>query len=65
MNVPDPHMSRAFEAIWRSAGLPDSLVSRLSLTGNPDTAINSSFRLGVAAQVRTFSDLRILSKVSK
>ncbi|KAF8630874.1 hypothetical protein AX17_005233 [Amanita inopinata Kibby_2008] len=40
----------ALEAIWRSFDLPESMLSLLSLTGNPDEAINSSFRLGVAAQ---------------
>ncbi|PFH53353.1 hypothetical protein AMATHDRAFT_137868 [Amanita thiersii Skay4041] len=40
----------AIEALWLSLGLPNHGLSYLSLIGNPDLAINSSFRLGVAAQ---------------
>ncbi|KAF8633875.1 hypothetical protein AX15_001206 [Amanita polypyramis BW_CC] len=43
-------LRKAFEAIWRSNELPESYLSQVSLTGNPDTVVNSSFRLGAAAQ---------------
>ena len=38
-------------SIWISNGLPESFLGHLKLSGNPDTAIQSSFRLGLAAQV--------------
>ncbi|KAF8895119.1 CoA-transferase family III domain-containing protein [Infundibulicybe gibba] len=37
--------------IWCSSGLPKSALARLKLIGDADTAINSSFRLGLAAQI--------------
>ncbi|KAG6831346.1 hypothetical protein H0H92_011261 [Tricholoma furcatifolium] len=36
--------------IWRSLALPEPSISSLKFQGDPDTAIRSSFRLGVAAQ---------------
>ncbi|KAJ7644377.1 CoA-transferase family III domain-containing protein [Roridomyces roridus] len=36
--------------LWQSTGLPASFLSRLHLLGDPDSAINSSFRLGLASQ---------------
>ncbi|KAF8503218.1 CoA-transferase family III [Hysterangium stoloniferum] len=39
------------QGLWRSAGLPNDVLHKyLRLTGDPDTALPSSFRLGVAAQ---------------
>ncbi|KAF8904080.1 CoA-transferase family III [Gymnopilus junonius] len=38
-------------SIWTSNGLPEGFLQHLKLTGNPDTAIPSSFKLGLAAQI--------------
>lgn len=38
--------------LWKSLGLAEDILSRLSLSADPDPAVNSSFRLGTAAQVR-------------
>ncbi|KAI0762004.1 CoA-transferase family III domain-containing protein [Trametes elegans] len=38
------------QAIWRSLQLPGDAISRLRLTEQPDPAVNSSFRIGTAAQ---------------
>ena len=43
----------ALKSIWLSNGLPEDFLSRLKFTGNPDTAIPSSFRVGLAAQCVT------------
>ncbi|KAI0088522.1 CoA-transferase family III domain-containing protein [Irpex rosettiformis] len=40
----------AGEALWKLAGLPAGKLSRLNLSMNPDPAVDSSFRLGTAAQ---------------
>ncbi|KAI0373808.1 CoA-transferase family III [Pilatotrama ljubarskyi] len=37
-------------ALWQSLRLPADAISRLRLTEQPDPAVNSSFRLGTAAQ---------------
>ncbi|KAF9483445.1 CoA-transferase family III [Pholiota conissans] len=39
------------KTLWLSAGLPEDFLSNLSLVGNPDTAVPSSFRVGLAAQI--------------
>ncbi|OSD02387.1 CoA-transferase family III [Trametes coccinea BRFM310] len=38
------------EALWRSLRLPAEALTRLHLTERPDPAVNSSFKLGTAAQ---------------
>ncbi|KAG6855883.1 hypothetical protein H0H87_009706 [Tephrocybe sp. NHM501043] len=45
-----PTAKEAAADIWRSLSLPDSDLDHLMFTGEPDSAVNSSFRLGVAAQ---------------
>ncbi|KAG6864891.1 hypothetical protein C0991_006506 [Blastosporella zonata] len=45
-----PTANEAAAAIWRSLLLPESALSHLRFTGDSDSAVNSSFRLGVAAQ---------------
>ncbi len=39
------------EALWPSLALPVEAVSRLQLTPQPDPAVDSTFKLGTAAQV--------------
>lgn len=52
-NSSDTHIvPDALKTLWISNGLPEDFLSHLKLTGNPDTAVPSSFRLGLAAQVR-------------
>lgn len=52
-NSSDAHIvPEALKTLWISNGLPEDFLSHLKLTGNPDTAVPSSFRLGLAAQVR-------------
>lgn len=46
LEIPSP-----LKSIWLSNGLPEDFLSHLKSTGNPDTAIPSSFRVGLAAQV--------------
>ena len=41
----------AAEALWKYHGLPVSWFPRLRLSEAPDPAVNSSFKLGTAAQV--------------
>ncbi|KAF8817175.1 CoA-transferase family III [Phlegmacium glaucopus] len=41
----------ALKILWISNGFPEDFLSHLKLTGNPDTAVPSSFRLGLAAQI--------------
>ncbi|KAF8073472.1 CoA-transferase family III domain-containing protein [Lyophyllum atratum] len=41
---------QAIKDIWLSLALPEAEIARLKLSGSPGTAINSSFKLGVAAQ---------------
>ncbi|KAH9892014.1 CoA-transferase family III [Cubamyces lactineus] len=41
---------RAPETLWRSLNLSTELLPRLRLSEQPDPAVNSSFRLGTAAQ---------------
>jgi hypothetical protein len=38
-------------SLWLANDLPREILSHLKLRGCPDTAINSSFKLGSAAQV--------------
>ncbi|KAG6909254.1 hypothetical protein DXG01_001436 [Tephrocybe rancida] len=45
-----PAAKEAAAGIWRSLVLPESALSRLRLTGEPDSAVNLSFRPGTAAQ---------------
>jgi hypothetical protein len=44
-------VTEAAKSVWLAAGLPLATLPRLQLSGDPDLVINSSFRLGVAAQV--------------
>uniref|UniRef100_A0A8H8CFM0 CoA-transferase family III n=1 Tax=Psilocybe cubensis TaxID=181762 RepID=A0A8H8CFM0_PSICU len=41
----------ALKAIWISNGLPEHFLNHLKLKGDADTAVPSSFRLGLAAQI--------------
>ncbi|KIM42975.1 hypothetical protein M413DRAFT_443793 [Hebeloma cylindrosporum] len=41
----------ALKLIWTSNDLPEEFLSHLKFTGNPDTSIPSSFRVGLAAQI--------------
>ncbi|KAF9523912.1 CoA-transferase family III domain-containing protein [Crepidotus variabilis] len=45
------HLPEELKQIWVSNGLPESFLARLKLEGASDTAVNSSFRIGDAAQV--------------
>lgn len=48
------HTSQAYDqatSLWLANDLPPEILSHLKLRGCPDTAINSSFKLGSAAQV--------------
>lgn len=47
-----PAELKVAKVIWDAAHLPPEYISRLVLSKNPDPAVNSSFRLGTAAQVR-------------
>lgn len=38
-------------SLWLANDLPREILSHLKLRGSPDTAINSSFKLGSAAQI--------------
>ncbi|KAF8158508.1 CoA-transferase family III domain-containing protein [Crassisporium funariophilum] len=40
----------AVRNLWLASGLPENILNHLILAGNPDTAVPSSFRIGVAAQ---------------
>lgn len=42
--------------LWEGAGLTPEPLSRLVLSENPDPSIDSSFKLGTAAQVRCQPD---------
>jgi len=53
----------ALKSIWLSNGLPENFLSHLKFTGNPDIAIPSSFRIGLAAQVCYLVSLSALSVV--
>ncbi|GLB45536.1 putative coA-transferase family III [Lyophyllum shimeji] len=44
---------QAAKDLWLSLSLPEASLSRLRFSGDPDIAIDSSFRLGVAAQATT------------
>lgn len=41
--------------LWLAEGLPAEFLKHLKLSGNPDTAINSSFKIGALAQVGSYS----------
>ena len=41
----------AVEGLWKANGLPHGWLSRLLLNSTPDPCVNSSFKLGTAAQV--------------
>ncbi|KDR82409.1 hypothetical protein GALMADRAFT_237704 [Galerina marginata CBS 339.88] len=41
----------ALRSIWTSHGLPEGFLHNLKLIGDPDNAVPSSFRLGLAAQI--------------
>ncbi|KZV92581.1 putative CoA-transferase family III, CaiB/BaiF family [Exidia glandulosa HHB12029] len=41
---------QAIKELWTGLGLPERFLERLRLTGNTETAVQSSFRLGAAAQ---------------
>lgn len=53
--------------IWLANGLPRETLSHLKLSDCPDTAINSSFKLGSAAQVSKHIQTRdaFMSKLSR
>lgn len=40
--------------LWLAEGLPAEFLKHLKFHGNPDTAINSSFRIGALAQVSSY-----------
>ena len=42
----------AASSLWTVSDLPSTVLSRLRLGSEPDPSVNSSFRLGTAAQVR-------------
>ena len=48
-NVLDIYL--ALKSIWLSNDLPEDFLVHLNLTGDPDTVVPSSFRVGLAAQV--------------
>ena len=50
--IPSMAHLKAAEALWKSADLPASKLSRLHISPQPDPAVDSSFLLGTAAQVR-------------
>lgn len=50
--VKDRGIPEVLFSLWVSNGLPENFLSHLKLTGNPDTVVQSSFRVGLAAQVR-------------
>lgn len=39
------------KSLWEGSGLPADALERLHLSEHPDPAVDSSFRLGTAAQV--------------
>ena len=43
---------KAAKALWDALVLPSAYISHLKLSKKPDPAVNSSFKLGTAAQVR-------------
>lgn len=38
-------------SLWLASGLPSDVLSRLKLSDKPDPSVDSSFRIGTAAQV--------------
>ncbi|KAJ3492920.1 hypothetical protein NLJ89_g11137 [Agrocybe chaxingu] len=44
-------LSSALRNLWTSNGLPEEFLRHLKLRGDADSAVNSSFRLGLAAQI--------------
>ena len=44
-------------SLWLANGLPPDALSHLKLSSRPDAAINSSFKLGSAAQVSNLKHL--------
>jgi hypothetical protein len=46
-----PEAMAAARTLWIAAGMPSSFLPRLKLSGHPNSAINSSFKLGHIAQV--------------
>ncbi|TFK39068.1 CoA-transferase family III domain-containing protein [Crucibulum laeve] len=46
----NPTSYEATRALWLAHGLPEDFLTHLKFTGDADSAINSSFRLGTAAQ---------------
>lgn len=45
------------KTVWVRQGLPPDDIENLWLTEAPDPSVNSSFKLGTAAQVRTHDRL--------
>jgi hypothetical protein len=41
------------KSLWRKVGLEEGVLEKLSLTGEPDKAAKSSFRVGHIAQAST------------
>lgn len=53
-------------SLWLANDLPLEILSHLKLSGCPDTAIDSSFKLGNAAQVsKPLSNARMSINMSK
>ena len=47
----NPVVQRTARALWVSAGLPERFLQHLHLSESADPSVNSSFKLGTAAQV--------------
>lgn len=47
--------------LWLAQGLPIDFLKHLHFHGDPDTAINSSFKLGTIAQVSRLGFIRDIS----
>lgn len=50
------HLAAA-KQLWDSLGLPADVLSHLHLTSDPDPAVDSSFKIGTAAQVSVFVEV--------
>ncbi|KAF9468740.1 hypothetical protein BDZ94DRAFT_1246169 [Collybia nuda] len=57
--MPTSSSTEAATALWSLTDLPGSSLSHLKWSGDSDSAINSSFKLGVATQVDSVSNLTI------
>ncbi|TFK69531.1 CoA-transferase family III [Pluteus cervinus] len=50
METKQPTGLESARNLWLNNGLPEDQLSHLKFTGSPESAVNSTFRLGVAAQ---------------